>query len=144
MDGGGRLVQSHSESPAQRLLPLFPRLNVPQWSACGRAITFCCRTSLTLWIIGCSQSMLTSQWLSRKVRTEAEAELAPRTRERIRPGDGRNETEGRINKNWGGETPKKCPKKEKIRNEASLRLKRPLLVKMLRRLIYFHGNPALS
>lgn len=68
-------------------------------------VTFCCRTSLTLWIIGCSQSMLTSQWLSRKVRTEAEAELAPRTRERIRPGDGRNKTEGRRNKKKTQKTP---------------------------------------
>ena len=46
-------------------------------------------TSLTLWIIGCSQSVLTSQWLSKKVKMEAEAVLAPRTRDRIRPeGEG--------------------------------------------------------
>lgn len=42
-------------------------------------------TSLTRWIIGWSQSVLTSQWLSKKVKMEAEAVLAPRTRDRIRP-----------------------------------------------------------
>lgn len=48
-------------------------------------VSMCDCTSLTLCIIGCSQSALTSQWLSRKVKIEAEAVLAPRTRDRIRP-----------------------------------------------------------
>lgn len=42
-------------------------------------------TSFTLWSIGCSHSLLTSQWLSRKVRMSAVATSAPRTRERISP-----------------------------------------------------------
>lgn len=65
------------------------------WAVCIKCLIAACewrqtvsrwvRTSLTLWIIGCSQSVLTSQWLSKKVKTEAEAVLAPRTRDRIRP-----------------------------------------------------------
>lgn len=42
-------------------------------------------TSFTLWSIGCSHSLLTSQWLSKKVRMSAVATSAPRTRERISP-----------------------------------------------------------
>lgn len=42
-------------------------------------------TSFTLWSIGCSHSLLTSQWLSKKVRMSAAATSAPRTRERISP-----------------------------------------------------------
>lgn len=55
---------------------------------CGHTDTNADLTSLTLWMRGCSQSVLTSQWLSRKVRMVAEATLAPRTRERINPGGG--------------------------------------------------------
>lgn len=45
-------------------------------------------TSLTRCSMGCSHSVFTSQWLSRKVRTAAAATSAPRTRERISPEVG--------------------------------------------------------
>ena len=62
------------------------------------------RTCLTLWSMGCSQSVLTSQWLSRKVRTGAEAAPAPRTLERISPGGGRvKEERGRRRRGECGE-----------------------------------------
>lgn len=69
--------------------PHIPAETQPEGSSVfQRAANF---TSFTLWIIGCSQSVLTSQWLSRKVKMEAEAALAPRTRERIRPEGGQQE-----------------------------------------------------
>lgn len=45
-------------------------------------------TSFTRCSMGCSHSMFTSQWLSRKVRMVALATSAPRTRDRISPAMG--------------------------------------------------------
>lgn len=45
-------------------------------------------TSFTRCSMGCSHSVFTSQWLSRKVRMAAEATSAPRTRDRISPETG--------------------------------------------------------
>ena len=42
-------------------------------------------TSFTRCSMGCSHSVFTSQWLSKKVRTPAAATSAPRTRDRISP-----------------------------------------------------------
>lgn len=52
-------------------------------------------TSFTLWSIGCSHSLLTSQWLSKKVRMSAAATSAPRTRERISPARGEGQQRSR-------------------------------------------------
>lgn len=50
-------------------------------------------TSLTLCSSGCSQSLFTSQWLSRKVRVVPWAASAPRIRDRTRPARG---TDGQV------------------------------------------------
>lgn len=50
-------------------------------------------TSFTRCSRGCSHSVFTSQWLSRKVRTAAAATSAPRTRDRISPA---GEADGRV------------------------------------------------